>query len=139
VWDAAFNHTGDYLASCSDDCSVKIWRVERGGGGKGSVKCTLSTSLTGYHDRTIFSLDWSQTGFIATACADNSIRVFSTEEVASEDGLGLRVRCNLECRKENAHPLDVNCVQWHPKDSTLLASAGDDGNIRLWRLVEICT
>ena len=35
---------------------------------------------------------------------------------------------------ENAHTADVNCVQWHPQDPTLLASAGDDGSIKLWRI-----
>ena len=28
---------------------------------------------------------------------------------------------------------DVNCVRWHPTDPTLLASAGDDGRVKLWR------
>lgn len=35
----------------------------------------------------------------------------------------------------NAHKLDVNCVRWHPKDASLLASAGDDGVVKLWRHV----
>lgn len=40
----------------------------------------------------------------------------------------------LLCKREQAHPLDVNCVRWHPTDPALLASAGDDGCVRLWRL-----
>jgi WD40 repeat protein len=34
----------------------------------------------------------------------------------------------------NAHDGDVNCVRWHPKDCSLLASAGDDGIVRLWKV-----
>jgi WD40 repeat protein len=34
----------------------------------------------------------------------------------------------------DAHAADVNCVRWHPTDHTLLASAGDDHEIKLWRL-----
>jgi WD40 repeat protein len=30
--------------------------------------------------------------------------------------------------------MDVNCVAWHPTDPTLLASASDDGVIKIWRL-----
>jgi WD40 repeat protein len=39
----------------------------------------------------------------------------------------------LAARQLQAHPSDVNCVRWHPTDPALLASAGDDGSIRLWR------
>jgi WD40 repeat protein len=28
---------------------------------------------------------------------------------------------------------DVNCVCWHPHDGCMLASAGDDGAVRIWR------
>ena len=28
----------------------------------------------------------------------------------------------------------MNCVHWHPRDAALLASAGDDGAVRLWRM-----
>jgi WD40 repeat protein len=40
---------------------------------------------------------------------------------------------SLLCKQEQAHPLDVNCVRWHPADPSLLASAGDDCCIKLWR------
>lgn len=40
----------------------------------------------------------------------------------------------LLCSVAAAHSADVNCVRWHPTDPTLLASASDDGLIKLWRL-----
>lgn len=33
-----------------------------------------------------------------------------------------------------AHAGDVNSVAWHPVDERVLASAGDDGAVRVWRL-----
>ena len=33
-----------------------------------------------------------------------------------------------------AHTGDVNCVAWYPTDGRFLASAGDDGLIRLWKI-----
>ena len=37
--------------------------------------------------------------------------------------------------QHKAHSSDVNSVAWCPSDGGLLASAGDDGAIRLWRLL----
>ena len=102
------------------------------------MRCVLGATCSGYHNRTIFSVDWSKNGYIATGGADNTVCIFSVEAAEMEesgsggiDALG-QVSCRLECRKEGAHPFDVNCVRWHPKNANLLATAGDDGAIRLW-------
>jgi WD40 repeat protein len=121
------------------------------------MKCSLAATCSGYHNRTIFSIDWAPylpsssdirsngCGYIATASADNSICIFAVEqattpgaalengEETATGGGGGSVSCRLECRKEQAHPCDVNCVRWHPKEGNLLASAGDDGCIKIWR------
>lgn len=138
----------------------------------GQLRWQLLSTLTGYHGRTVFTVDWSKAGLIASGCADNAIRIFgeaaadsaaamdeeavaaAADAAAAEPGLrGLFMQqqpqqqsCDsggssseggafcLLCKREQAHPLDVNCVRWHPTDPGLLASAGDDCCVRLWRL-----
>lgn len=142
----------------------------------GQLRWQLLSTLSGYHGRTIFTVDWSKAGLIASGCADNAIRIFgeaaaaaaegaaamdeeavaaAADAAAAEPGLrGLFMQqqqpagssgggsssgggeggsFSLLCKREQAHPLDVNCVRWHPTDPTLLASAGDDCCVRLWR------
>lgn len=53
-------------------------------------------------------------------------------EAAGGEGSGVGSFAML-CKREQAHPLDINCVRWHPTDPGLLASAGDDCCIKLWR------
>ena len=68
-----------------------------------------------------------------TGSGDNSICVFEETQIASSDvNPQQKPSFQLSIRKLDAHPTDVNCVRWHPKDPSLLASAGDDGCIRLW-------
>jgi cytosolic iron-sulfur protein assembly protein CIAO1 len=146
VWDVAFSPSGDYLASCSDDTTLKIYKCSRE---YGEMKCSVAATCSGYHNRTIFSIDWAPLppsnsdsnicGYIASASADNRICIFAVKQAVIENGGDAgnsgasSVSCQLECRKEQAHPCDVNCVRWHPKDGSLLASAGDDGCIKIWK------
>ncbi len=93
--------------------------------------CTLS----GYHERTVYSVDWSRLhGRIATGAADNCIRVF--QEVTSRAaGDSSTDTFELEVLAPGAHRGDVNCVRWCPREASVLVSAGDDGLIKLWRFV----
>ncbi|KAJ2516654.1 Cytosolic iron-sulfur protein assembly protein [Coemansia sp. RSA 1939] len=70
-----------------------------------------------------------QEGFLATGCGDNALRVFSV--TTGNEGVAVV----LECTRNQAHALtDINCVQWNPVYPHWLASAGDDGVVRIWRL-----
>uniref|UniRef100_A0A061SGP0 Putative cytosolic iron-sulfur protein assembly n=1 Tax=Tetraselmis sp. GSL018 TaxID=582737 RepID=A0A061SGP0_9CHLO len=71
----------------------------------------------------------------ATGAGDNSIRVFERDTEASGDDLGAK-RCSFRqaAYREMAHSLDVNSVRWHPEIPGLLASAGDDGLVKLWQV-----
>lgn len=66
---------------------------------------------------------------IATACGDNTIRVF-TESLQSDENAPSFL---LATQRKDAHTDDVNSVRWHPTKPHTLASASDDATIKLWR------
>lgn len=93
-----------------------------------------AATLAGFHERTIFSVDWSAQGsFIVTGAADDAIRIFRESTNAST--------FELAFQQNAAHSSDINCVRWSPevqqtadgRKSFLLASAADDALVRIWR------
>lgn len=109
-------------------------------------------TVTGKHERCIYSVSWSKAhGLMASAGADNTIRLFEAKEAGpdaagklteeqqrtlNEPGVLLEVGCVLEVK--NAHGTsDINSVAWYPNEEhgDWLASGGDDGSVRIWRLV----
>ncbi|MEX7539442.1 hypothetical protein SGI37_20710, partial [Providencia rettgeri] len=73
VWSLAFNASGDKMVSCSDDLTVKIWTdVGRIQGLHENTPWKHVCTLSGYHDRTIFSVHWSREGIIASGAADDA-------------------------------------------------------------------
>lgn len=83
VWAISFNSSGDRMVTCSDDVTLKIWDTSKNptqtsGDGNGSWR-HIST-LSGYHERTIFSVSWSSEGVIASGAADDAISLFVENE-----------------------------------------------------------
>ncbi|KAL3646866.1 hypothetical protein CASFOL_009410 [Castilleja foliolosa] len=136
VWALSFNATGDKMVSCSDDLTIKIWGCDIMNlqSGDGIAPWIHLCTLTGYHDRTIFSVHWSREGVICTGAADDAIRLFVENEDGMVDG---RPTYKLLLRKEKAHGMDVNSVQWSSMENRRLASASDDGTIKIWELCSV--
>ncbi|XP_050230028.1 protein CIA1 [Mercurialis annua] len=132
VWALSFNGQGDRMVTCSDDLTLKIWETDNGRmvSGDDYAPWNHVCTLSGYHDRTIFSVHWSRDGIIASGAADDAIRLF----VESKDDLDNGSSCSLLLKREKAHDMDINSVQWGPGDNRLLASASDDGTIKIWQL-----
>ncbi|GMI96666.1 embryo defective 1345, Cytosolic Iron-sulfur protein Assembly 1 [Hibiscus trionum] len=135
VWSLDFNAKGDKLVTCSDDLTLKIWEADitRMQSGDGYAPWNHLCTLSGYHDRTIFSVHWSREGIIASGAADDAVRLF----VQSKDGSMNEPSYQLILKKEKAHDMDINSVQWCPGEKRLLASASDDGTIKVWELATV--
>ena len=139
VWGLSFDKTGNRLATCSDDTTVKIWKEYKPNNVEGiptkddeqTWKCVCT--LSGYHTRTVYDVSWCHlTGYIATACGDDIIRVFK-EEQNSDPTCPTFALVNSA---ERSHSEDVNSVVWNPAVAGLLASCSDDGEIKLWNFKE---
>ncbi|GAB4856393.1 Cytosolic iron-sulfur protein assembly protein [Ancistrocladus abbreviatus] len=133
VWAVSFNASGDKMVTCSDDLTMKVWGADNlhTESGDGYVPWRHLCTISGYHDRTIFSVHWSRDGIIASGAADDAIRLFVENKDSSIDGSMYK----LLSKKEKAHEMDINSVQWSPMKNRLLASASDDGTVKIWELV----
>lgn len=91
--------------------------------------------MSGYHGRTIFSVDFNkETHQIISAGADDTLRIFSQDKSRNNNnGNNNDPSFVLETELSSAHESDINCVRWNPKDPTLLASASDDGFVKIWQ------
>eukprot|EP00842_Homolaphlyctis_polyrhiza_P004423 jgi/Hompol1/4982/HPOL_004105-RA len=127
VWAIDFDASGNKLASVSDDKSLRIWKLDTAGRYKSYAEAL------NHHERAIYSVAWSKhTGLIATASGDNCIKICRLVEHDGEHG-SIETVCSLP----ESHGLnDINHVVWCPLEShsELLASAGDDGVVRIWRV-----
>jgi WD40 repeat protein len=133
VWELAFDQTGEKIASCSDDKTIIIWKNFPE---EGKPRYRNVCTLTGYHKRCIYSVHWSGQGLLASASADDTIRIFSKDNSIGGGGMGgeRAESYGMACVKEKAHTADVNCVRWNPTDPTLLASCGDDNLVKIWKI-----
>jgi len=151
VWSLSWSPQGSYLASSSDDLTIRIWkRVEE-------YKWKSVLELGG-HERSIYSISWGvgkgaseNLGWLATTGGDGKINVWEItvcftlfhgawiftspqETQHTNDPLSAK----LLARISRAHDVsDVNSVSWCPRleHPDLLATAGDDGSVKVWRVV----
>eukprot|EP00879_Flechtneria_rotunda_P009244 GHRR01009677.1.p1 GENE.GHRR01009677.1~~GHRR01009677.1.p1 ORF type:complete len:271 (+),score=90.45 GHRR01009677.1:85-813(+) len=80
VWSVAFSQDGKHLASVSDDCTLKVWDLQWDSEATSiDPHATLAASISGNHQRTIFTVDWSTDGVIATGDGANSIKLFGQD------------------------------------------------------------
>ncbi|KAG0166882.1 cytosolic iron-sulfur protein assembly [Apophysomyces sp. BC1034] len=143
VWALDFDASGDHIVSASDDRTLRIWKTYKPNNPEGiatpngePVWKTICT-LSGYHDRCIYSVSWSKVnGYIASASGDNAIRIFAKDDKSPQDANAPTYTSIADV--QDAHGVhDINGVSWFPTaaHADWLASVGDDGLVRIWRLV----
>lgn len=132
VWALCFDPTGKLVVSCGDDQKLIIWeRVKHPDPEDKRQKWRNVCTLSGYHDRTIFTTDWSSRGVIATGAADDSICLF--KEVPDPGAVQGGARTFVQVvQLTQAHDTDVNCVSWD-SSGQFLASCSDDLTIKVWK------
>ena len=124
-----------WQVSGSSDCGVRVWRRYPPGNlqgvatvdGEAAWKCVCV--LSGHHNGPVYDVKWCPlNNAITTACGDDTIRIFREETGSDPDAPVFHLVTSLR----DAHSEDVNSVDWHPVTPGLLASAGDDGLVKLW-------
>lgn len=151
VWTIALAPGGVRMVSGSADESIAVWRCrtgsekdgtgDSGGARDGDWHCVKQ--LPSSHTPAVHSVHCAPSvaghGRIASCGADNVLRILR-EEVPSPhptavggDGHDGGPTFVVDAQVLGAHDGDVNCVRWHPRDGTRLASVGDDGAVKVWR------
>ncbi|XP_073273752.1 protein CIA1-like isoform X2 [Primulina huaijiensis] len=135
IWALVFNGGGNKIVACSDDLSINIWSVDTGmmRFGERNAPGTHLCTLTGCHDQTIFAVHWSRQEIICTGAADGALCFI----IESEDGSFDEPAYKLLLKKDHAHDKDINSVQWCSQDNSHVASASDDGTIKIWELASL--
>eukprot|EP01135_Chromosphaera_perkinsii_P002720 Nk52_evm88s226 gene=Nk52_evmTU88s226 len=113
VLSCKFNGKGDCLASGSADKSILVWRVYG--------DCESIVELSG-HKGAVIEVDWtSDSKRVISASADKTVGVYDVES-------GQRIK------KLKGHEQIVNSCRAARGGSSLVASASDDGFVRVWDL-----
>lgn len=103
-----FLSSGNLLASCGSDYTVRFWSTER--------EPWLRAVYSGHDDDVEMIADNPSRGLIATASRDTSIHIVDYHGV-----------CQAQLR---GHTQDVNAVFWLGEE--LVLSASNDGTVRIW-------
>ncbi|CAI6338224.1 unnamed protein product [Periconia digitata] len=156
--------SGPRLATCSDDCTARIWRRKpregQNSGSSGMPSIIRSTAideewfeesvLPQQHTRAIYSVSWSQTsGLLVSAGSDGKIVVYKerwkSAPFQAHNEHGTLAEWVVIAELWEAHGVfEINHVTWAPRKDKgvrwegeeVILSTGDDGEVKVWELNE---
>ncbi len=123
VWHASFSPDGQYIVSASEDNTLRLWHYQDG----------LVQTLNQPDSVWCASFD-PHARFVASGGADGVIRLWPVVE-ASQDSGEPSLRLSTESIGLQGHRDWVRSLCFSP-DGQFLASASDDGTVRLWSLAD---
>ncbi|KAK7683489.1 hypothetical protein QCA50_013323 [Cerrena zonata] len=148
VWTLAWEpRNGKYLASGSDDGTIRLWRIT--GGQMNEVKGECVASLEG-HKGSVYSISWTpgkhdstameedgqeRLGWLASAGGDGIVIVWEIIEQIPSGSEKPKLTTRRIAQLNAAHDVfDVNSLVWCPRSGleNVFATAGDDGHIKVW-------
>lgn len=130
VWSLAWSPDGGYLASAGDRGGIRLWKKEPGFPGE----LKEVAHIVG-HGAPVYSISWGvglgstegDLGLLASGGGDGRVIIWQASETGFTPVAGAR----------SAHGVaDVNSVAWNPRVPGMLATAGDDGGVKVWRVGE---
>ncbi|WVR04866.1 hypothetical protein IAU60_001878 [Kwoniella sp. DSM 27419] len=148
VWCLAWSPCGRYFASGGDSGGIRIW-TRKGSQPDSPFEEALHTAA---HSRAVFSMSWtpslrstpdeSDLGLLASAGGDGKIIVWqlTSDAVVKATPGGEGVTIAPVAAVKDAHGVsDANAIGWCIRDDKkgqgMLSSAGDDGSVKVWRMV----
>lgn len=157
VWCLAWSPDGRWLASGGDNGGIRLWR-RTGTQPDSAFKEILHTAA---HSRSVFSLSWSapypsaestsstdstDLGMLASAGEDGKIIIWQltvppSSSPSSKETDNEQISIKPIAAQKHAHGVnDVNSVAWCMREDKkgwgMLSSAGDDGSVKVWRVVK---
>lgn len=109
VYDVSINHTSSLIASCSRDCTVRIW----------NNNASARSSILKGHSAPIKSIQFNNDGkMLVSASDDKLVKMWSVEDLKF-------------LQTFTGHQNWVKSAQFS-SDSRMVASCGDDRTVRIW-------